>query len=58
MRIKALFITAVMSVAVISGICKGLSSPRDRAKKQGEDKTGEDKAGEDKETPAQKTDLK
>jgi len=41
MKIKALFITAIMGVAVVSGICKGLSSPRNGAKKDDEEKTGE-----------------
>jgi hypothetical protein len=47
MRIKALFITAIMGVAVVAGICKGLVSPRGAAKKEGGEKEGakEESAG-------------
>lgn len=43
MRIKVFFITGIMGIAVISGIIKGLSSPRDGAKKKEEEKAGENK---------------
>jgi hypothetical protein len=52
MRIKALFITAIMGVAVVTGICKGLVSPRGGAKKE-----GEEKAGEKEEHSGEKADL-
>jgi len=41
MRIKVLFITGIMGIAVISGIIKGLSSERGSAKKGEEEKAGE-----------------
>ena len=41
MRIKVLFITGIMGIAVISGIIKGLSSERSSAKKGEEEKAGE-----------------
>jgi len=43
MRIKLFFITGIMGIAVISGIIKGLSSERDGAKKEEEEKAGEKK---------------
>lgn len=52
MRFKVLFFAAVMSVAVVSGICKGLSSPRGRS--NGQEK---EKAGDEKEVSAKKADL-
>lgn len=47
MRIKVFFITGIMGLAVISGIIKGLSSPRGVAKKEEEEKEGakEESAG-------------
>ncbi len=41
MRIKALFISAVMAIAVVTGICKGLRSPRSREKKDDGEKEAE-----------------
>ncbi len=34
MRVKTLFISAVIGIAVVTGICKGLRSPRSREKQQ------------------------
>jgi hypothetical protein len=39
MRIKTLFITGIAGIAVVTGIYKGLSSPRKRASEEGEKKT-------------------
>jgi hypothetical protein len=49
MRTKALFITGIMGIAVISGIIKGLSSERDSAKKEEKEKAGgkEERSGEE-----------
>ena len=40
MRTRVLFITGIMGIAVISGIIKGLSSPRGSEKKDEQEKAG------------------
>jgi hypothetical protein len=52
MRIKVLFITGIMGLAVISGIIKGLSSERGGSKKE-----EKEKAGEKEECSGEKPDL-
>jgi hypothetical protein len=47
MRIKTFFITGVIGIAVVTGIYKGLSSPRGGAKDAEKEKEGEPETSED-----------
>ena len=44
MRVKALFISAIIGMAVVTGIFKGLTSARNGEKKEGGEKDGRRKS--------------